>query len=169
MLLLSCSIYCFNILSSYRLILQMRRIKTSIKARPIAHLFSKLEWFLIFLAIAESDKFAAVSKTFLGLSKTIGGGWWCSPNPEWHLNPTNCSHTDTRSRNQALGEINQLAGSSTMSQFHHSAGNFRNQFGKLWTKFKRSYINHPKLSHMFIFQDVLFKCKCFFCKVVCCF
>ena len=60
----------------------MRRIKTSIKVRPIAHLFSKLEWFLIFLAIAESNKFAAVSKTFLGLSKTIGGGWWCSPNPE---------------------------------------------------------------------------------------
>ena len=150
MLLLSCSIYCFNILSSYRLILQMRRIKTSIKARPIAHLFSKLEWFLIFLSIAESDKFAAVSKTFLGLSKTIGGGWWCSPNPEWHLNPTNCSHTDTRSRNQALGEINQLAGSSTNSP---QCLNFTKSTVLAISETNLANCehlkDHPELSHMF--------------------
>ena len=39
LLLLSYSIYCFNLLSLYRLILKMRRIKTTIKARPIAHQF----------------------------------------------------------------------------------------------------------------------------------
>ena len=117
----------------------------------------------MFLSIAESNKFAAVSKTFLGLSKTIGGGWWCSPNPEWHLNPTNCSHTDTRSRNQALGEINQLAGSSTNSP---QCLNFTKSTvlaiseTKLWSKFKRSCINHPELSHMF-FQVVLLKWNVF--------
>ena len=37
MLVPSFSIYCFNLLSSYRLILKMRRIKTTIQARPIVH------------------------------------------------------------------------------------------------------------------------------------